>query len=266
MTFQVVVCIKQVPDTNDIRWTKHNTIQREGLDSVINPYDLAAIQLAKNIKFLNEDTQITVVTMGPKQAEDALKQAIAMGCDKAFLLTDKKFSGADTLATAYTLSQFVKTVIPDFDLIICGQQAVDGDTAQTPSSLAEKLGIEQLTNVIALKSLNKNNSVWIKNTCYCKQEVKVPHPALIATVTNNTEIIPDIKGYILAQDSEINVLNAEAINADEQCIGLKGSPTQVKDAYRPVIERNTELIEHASLEDYTNFIINEINKCKANND
>ena len=266
MTFKVIVCIKQVPDTNDIRWTKNNTIQREGLDSVINPYDLSAVQLAKNIKFLNEDTEISVVTMGPMQAQDILKQAIAMGCDKAFLLSDKRFSGADTLATAYTLSQFVKSIIPDFNLIICGQQAVDGDTAQTPSSLAEKLGIEQLTNVIALKSFNKDNSVWIKNTCDYMQEVRLPHPALIAASANNTEILPDIKGYMKAQNTVINVLDADDINANEQCIGLKGSPTQVKNAYRPHIERNTELIENASLEDYTHFIINEINKCKANND
>ena len=108
MTFKIVVCIKQVPDTTDIRWTEHNTIQRDGLDSVINPYDIGAINFANYIKSLNKEVQITVVTMGPFQAQDALHEALAMGCDEAYLLSDKKFSGADTLATAYTLSQFIK--------------------------------------------------------------------------------------------------------------------------------------------------------------
>ena len=138
MTFKVAVFIKQVPDTDDIRWTEHNTIQREGLESVINPYDIGAIQLAKNVKFLLNDCEITAVSMGPLQAKEALKEALAMGCDKAFLLCDKKFAGSDTLATAYVLSQFINTHLNDFDLIICGYQAVDGDTAQTPSSLAQK--------------------------------------------------------------------------------------------------------------------------------
>lgn len=265
MVFKIAVFIKQVPDTDDIRWTEHNTIQREGLDSIINPFDLGAIQLAKNIKFLNKDTEITVITMGPKQAEEILKQAIAMGCDKACILSDKKFSGSDTLATAYTLSQFIKTHMPDFKLIICGQQAIDGDTAQTPSSMAEKLGIPQLTNVAALKEFSEDYSVWIKDTCNYKQEVKLTHPALVAANIKDIDILPDINGYIKAQNTEITILNAEDINSDFQCIGLKGSPTQVKNAYRPVIERNTTLIENETAHNYADYIIEEINKCKAKN-
>ena len=148
MTFKIIVCIKQVPDTNDIKWTEHNTIQRDGLDSIINPYDISAIQFANNFKYVLDDVKITVVSMGPTQAKDALKEAIAIGADEANLLSDKKFSAADTLATAYTLSQFIKSKFPDFNIILCGQQAIDGDTAQTPSSLAEKLDIPQITNVV----------------------------------------------------------------------------------------------------------------------
>lgn len=266
MTFKIVVCIKQVPDTDDIKWTENNTIQREGLDSIINPYDLGAIQLAQNVKFLQPKAQIIVVTMGPKQAEEALKTALAMGADRAYLLSDRKFSGSDTLATAYTLSQFIKTIVPDYKLIICGQQAVDGDTAQTPSSTAEKLGIAQITNAIALKELNEDCSVWITDTSACKQEIKAAYPALIATVSKDVNILPDINGYIKAQNTEIEVLCAENINADSSRIGLSGSPTQVRKAFRPIITRNTTLIEDESAQNCAGYILEEISKCKAQND
>lgn len=270
MSFKIVVCIKQVPDTTDIKWTEHNTIQREGLDSIINPFDLGAIQLAKNVKFLlinrHIKAEIIVVTMGPKQAEDALKQALAMGCDRAVLLSDKKFSGADTLATAYTLSQFIKVKVPAFKLIITGQQAIDGDTAQTPSSLAQKLGIGQITNTIALKEANEAYSVWIRDTASCKQEIKSGYPSLVATTLKDVNILPDINGYMYAQDSKIEVLNAEDINADPSKIGLSGSPTQVRKAFKAEITRNTVLIENQPVRDCAEFIIEEINKCKAKND
>lgn len=266
MTFKIVVFIKQVPDTDDIKWTENNTIQREGLDSIINPYDLGAIQLAKNVKFLRGDTEIIAVSMGPKQAEEALKAALTLGADKGYLLSDRRFSGADTLATAYTLSQFVKTHVPDFKLLICGQQAIDGDTAQTPSSMAEKLDITQLTNVIALKEISEESSVWIKDTSACKQEIKLPYPALLATTIKEPNIIPDINGHIKAQNTEIKILTAEDINADISCIGFSGSPTQVKKAFRPVITRNTVLIENETAENCAGYILEEVNKCKAKND
>ena len=270
MTFKIVVCIKQVPDTSDIKWTEHNTIQRDGLDSIINPFDVGAIQLAKNVKILLKkmdlDVQINVVTMGPLQAVEMLKKAVAMGCDKAFLLSDKKFSGADTLATAYTLSQFIKTQIPDFNLVICGQQAIDGDTAQTPSSLAQKLSIAQITNVIGLKEVNKVYSVWIKDTKNSTKEIKTGHPALIATILNNTNILPNINAYIKAAQTQVTILNASDLNSDLTKIGLIGSPTQVKKAYKAEIKRNTTIIENESVENCTEYIFNEINKCRVKND
>lgn len=263
MTFKIVVCIKQVPDTNDIKWTEHNTIQREGLDSVINPYDIGAIQLAKNFKYLIPDSEITVVTMGPNQAIDALKTAVAMGCDDAVLLSDKRFSGSDTLATAYCLSQYIKTFVPDFDLIICGQQAVDGDTAQTPSSMAQKLNIEQITNVIAIKEANNDFAVCIKDTNDYKQEIKASYPFLMAVSQRDVDIIPDINGYIKAQNKTITVLNADDIKADTDSIGIKGSPTQVRKAFRPLNNRKTIRIENESVQNIADFIVNEVNKCRT---
>lgn len=266
MTFKIIVFVKQVPDTDDIKWTEHNTIQREGLDSIINPYDVAAIQLAKNVKFILKDCKILVVSMGPKQAENVLKEALAMGCDEAYLLCDKKFAGSDTLATAYVLSQFVKTQCSDFNLIVCGQQAIDGDTAQTPSSMAEKLGIPQACNVTALKDIDLSNSVWIRDTNLCTQQIKLSHPCLISTSLKNVDILPDINGYIGAQNANVVTLTAEDLFVDIDKIGIKGSPTQVKAAYRPVIERNTVVFEAKDADTIADFIISEINNCKVQND
>lgn len=270
MSFKIVVCIKQVPDTSDIKWTAQNTIQREGLDSIINPFDIGAIQLAKNIKALIKrdgvETEISVVTMGPQQAKDALRSALAMGCDNAFLLSDKRFSGADTLATAYTLSKFIKTQISDFSVIICGQQALDGDTAQTPSSMAEKLNIAQITNVAGIKEANNAYAIWHKETSEYKQDIKSGYPVLVATTLNNVTITPSINDYIVAQDKEIKTFDAQSINADFNNIGLKGSPTQVKKAYKPIIERNTIVIDSSAPNDCADLILKEIMQCRKNNE
>src|SRR5574344_90464 len=263
MTYKIVVCVKQVPNTQDIKWTESNTIQREGLESIINPYDFAAIQLAKNIKFLNTDSEIHVVSMGPLQACEALKDAVAYGCDYAYLLSDKKFSCSDTLATAYTLSEFIKNIIPDYSIVICGQQAVDGDTAQTPSSLAEKLNISQLTDIKALKALDDNCSSWIKETTKTYEEIKVSGRCLIATNIKDVELKSDINGYIKAQNCKINILKASDINTDETRIGLKGSPTFVKKAFAPDLTRETITMNDMTTAEISKFIEDKISKCRS---
>ena len=263
MTFNIVVCIKQVPDTTDIKWTEQNTIQREGLDSIVNPYDIGAILLAKSIKNFIPDTIITAVTMGPAQAKDALKEAIAMGCDEAYLLSDKKFSGADTLATAYTLSEFIKLKVPDFKLIICGQQAIDGDTAQTPSSLAEKLGIAQVTNIKELATVTDNFAELNKETDLYIQKLRLYYPALIACSLSNIEITPSINDYIKSQDKKITILDSASLNLSDEHTGIKGSPTRVKNAYRPVIERTVKLFDNQSVDECADFIMDKINNCKV---
>ena len=141
---KILVCIKQVPDTTDIKWTENNTIQREGVESIINPYDVYAIETALKLK-QSCNAEITVLTMGPNQAEDILRKALAVGCDNAVLLSDRKFAGADTYATGKTIAAAVKSKFSDFDLIICGQFAMDGDTAQTGPTIAQNLSIPQVT-------------------------------------------------------------------------------------------------------------------------
>ena len=176
---KIIICIKQVPDTTDIKWTENNTIQREGVESVTNPFDVYAIEKALQLKKELKDVEITVLTMGPAQAETILRKAIAVGCDKGILISDKKFAGADTYATAKTLASAIKSKVPEFDLILCGQFAVDGDTAQTAPELAEQLNIPQVTYT---KEINRCDGRF----AYCVRElengletVRVEFPALI---------------------------------------------------------------------------------------
>lgn len=142
---KIVVCIKQVPDTTEIKWTENNTIQRDGVESIMNPYDVWALETALKIKKSRDDVSITAITMGPNQAVDMLKKAVALGADEAILLSDKKFAGADTYATGRTLSKAIAEKADDFDLIVCGQFAIDGDTAQTGPSIASRLNLPQVT-------------------------------------------------------------------------------------------------------------------------
>ena len=231
---KILVCIKQVPDTTDIKWTENNTIQREGLESILNPYDEFAIQEALNIKSLIPNTEITAITMGPQQASEILKRAIAMGCDNAVLLSDKKFSGADTYATAKTISSAIKTNFPDFDLIICGQFAIDGDTAQTGPGIASFLNIPQVTFV-------KNIRKYEENCLYAQREledgietVKVEFPALICVLKRDYEPArPTIQGTIKANKAEIKILGVDDIGLTPEEVGIKGSPTFVSKAFRP---------------------------------
>ena len=153
---KIALCIKQVPDTTDIRWTENNTIQREGVESVINPYDLYAMDFALKLKSMVADSTVTIFTMGPGQAENMLKKALALGCDDAVLISDKKFAGADTYATGLTIASAIRTVMPDFDLVVCGQFAVDGDTAQTGPNIANFLDLPQVTYVKSIVGIEEN--------------------------------------------------------------------------------------------------------------
>jgi len=240
----IVVCIKQVVDTNDIKWTKNNTIDREGVQSIINPCDVLAIETALRLK--NENTKITVITMGPPQAKDALKTALAMGCDDAYLLSDKKFSGADTVATSRTLAAAIEHIQPNFDLVICGQFASDGDTAQTGPSIAQKLSIEQITYVSEIAKLDANQKTITaqRNADEQIELVQSPLPALICVCDCPFEarnILID--GYIKAQNTEIKTLNADDLNLSREDVGIKGSPTYVSKAFRAVSIREKNIVK-----------------------
>lgn len=238
---KIALCIKQVPDTTDIRWTENNTIQREGVESIINPFDVYAAELALKLKSQIKDTEITVFTMGPKQAEDMLRKVLALGCDNAVLISDKKFAGADTYATGLTISRAIKTAVPDFDLIICGQFAVDGDTAQTGPNIASFLGIPQVTYVKNYMSISNEGLILTREMEDGIETVKVQLPALICALKQDNEPNrPRINGIISAAKKEIKILSMDDIGLTSEYTGLKGSPTNVSKAFRNISSHNVQ--------------------------
>ncbi len=230
---KILVCIKQVPDTTDIKWTENNTIQREGVESIINPYDVYALETALKLK-KSTGAEITVLTMGPEQAKDILRKALAIGCDNAVLLSDKKFAGADTYSTGKTIAAAIKSKLSDFDLIICGQFAIDGDTAQTGPTIANKLDIPQVTYVKAVTECSEQHLTVKREIEEGTEILKVHLPALICVLKGFEEPTrPLINGIIKAQDAEITVYSHEDIGLQPDETGLRGSPTYVSRAFRP---------------------------------
>ncbi len=238
---KIALCIKQVPDTTDIRWTENNTIQREGVESIINPYDVYAVEFALKLKSEIENTEITVFTMGPAQASSMLRKVLALGCDDAVLISDKKFSGADTYATGMTISGAIRRFLPNFDLIICGQFAVDGDTAQTGPNIASFLDIPQVTYVKDLIHGTNKTLTVTREMEDGVETVKVKLPALICILQQNFEPHrAKINGIIRASKKEIKICTLDDIGYDANKVGLRGSPTFVSKAFRNLPTHNAQ--------------------------
>ena len=238
---KIALCIKQVPDTTDIKWTENNTIQRDGVESIINPYDTYAMEFALNIKRQVAETTITVFTMGPSQAEEMLRKALAIGCDDAILISDKKFAGADTYATGQTISQAIKTILPDYDLVVCGQFAVDGDTAQTGPCIASFLNIPQVTYVENFIRYDNKKLQVTKLTEDGIETVEVETPALVCILTQSFETTrAKINGIISASKKEIRHCTYEDLGLPAEKLGLKGSPTYVSRAFRNISTHNAQ--------------------------
>ena len=240
---RIALCIKQVPDTADIKWTENNTIQREGVESIINPFDSYAIETAVRLKEKIKDVHVTVLTMGPPQAEEILKKAISMGVDEGFLVSDRKFAGADTVATSRTLAQAIKEKVGDVDLIICGQFATDGDTAQTGPSIAQHLNIPQVTYVKEILGY-KDGFLTVKREIEDGIEiVKTTLPAVLCMLKCDYEPRrPLINGFIKAQNTKIPAYSMEDIKLSAEEVGMKGSPTYVSRAFRPEQKQGGEVI------------------------
>lgn len=236
---KIVVCLKQVPDTKDIKWTDKGTMIREGVESILNPYDEIALEYALKIKDKFPQAKIIVLSMGPAQAKELLRVAVARGADEAFLISDKKFSGADTLATSYTIAAAIKSVIPDFDLIITGQFAIDGDTGQTPSNIAVELGIENITFVKNILDFDEEKITLLRETEDGFERLKSSYPVMASVLKNDIELRHySIKNYIKSFDSDIKVLDKSELNVEDEKIGFKGSPTYVSATFTPKFERN----------------------------
>jgi len=235
--------VKQVPGTNEVKMNKEtNTIIREGVEAIINPFDEYAIEEGVRIKE-KMSGEVTVISMGIPKVADLLRETVAVGVDNAVLLSDRAFAGADSLATAYALSMGIRK-IGAYDVIICGKQATDGDTAQVGPSLAEKLGIPHTTYVRKIEEVTPNTIRCQRMTEDGYEVIEMPLPAVITVVKEiNEPRLPSIKGKLKARKTEVTVYTADDIGADKNLCGLKGSPTQVVKTFVPVHEIKAEMID-----------------------
>ena len=230
---KIIVCVKQVPDAKDVRLDPvTNTLAREGVASIMNPYDQHALEEAVRL-VEKHGGEVTVISMGPPQAEEVLRQSISCGADHAVLITDRAFAGADTWATAYTLEKAVRT-LGAFDLIICGKQAIDGDTAQVGPGLAMRFDMPCIACVQKVREV-KGASIVVERMMDDGYDiVETDFPALLTVVKDiNEPRVPSLKGKMRAKKAEIKRLSAMDIGADPSCIGLPGSPTQVMKVFPP---------------------------------
>lgn len=227
---KIIVCIKQVPDTTEVRLDPQTgTLIRDGVPSIINPDDKSGLEAALRIKD-EVGAHITVLTMGPPQADVALREALAMGADRAILLTDRAFAGADTWATSCTLAAAIKEL--EYDLVIAGRQAIDGDTAQVGPQIAEHLNLPQVSYVEDLTL--EGDSIILKRVFEDGYHlVKVKPPCLITTLKEMNEArFMSVGGVLDAYKAkEVEVWNLKDIQVDVENIGLKGSPTKVKKSF-----------------------------------
>ena len=237
----IIVCIKQVPDTTEIKINPvTGTLIRDGVPSIMNPDDKGGLELALSLKD-KYGANVTVITMGPPQAELILREAFAMGADRAILLTDRKFAGADTLATSHALAGALKTL--DYDLIIAGRQAIDGDTAQVGPQMAEHLGLPQVSYVAGF-DVKDGKFIVKKETEEGYQILEVEGPALLTVLASAYKArYMSVPGIVDAYSKEIEIWGADKIDVEESKLGLKGSPTRVNKAFTKGLKQAGEVFE-----------------------
>jgi len=229
----IIVCIKQVPETTEVRINPEtNTLIREGVKSIINPFDVYAIEEGVRLKE-RFGGKVTIVTMGPPQADAALREAISLGADEGILVCDRAFAGSDTWATSYTLSGAIKK-IGAFDLIICGKQASDGDTAQVGPGISTHLNIPQVTYVKKVEDASEKSMRVERLMEEGYEIIETPLPALLTVVKEiNEPRLPSLKGMMKAKSAKIIIWGQKDLDLDVQNIGLCGSPTQVVKIFTP---------------------------------
>jgi electron transfer flavoprotein beta subunit len=271
MSFRIICLAKQVPDTRNVgkdAMKADGTVNRAALPAIFNPEDLHALEQALRIKDMHEDAEVILLTMGPARAAEIIREAMYRGADKGYLITDRKFAGSDTLATSYVLSQAIKKLAP-YHLVISGRQAIDGDTAQVGPQTAEKLGIPQVTYAEEIISLTDKEIVIKRRLERGVETVKAPLPLAI-TVHNSaphcrprigkrlmkykhartiTELQSEIRDYTeLYQNRpylQIDEWGVDEIKADQEFLGLSGSPTKVKKIENVVLQhKETQVIRN----------------------
>ena len=240
---KIIVCIKQVPNTTEIKIDPvTNTLKRDGVPSIINPDDKAAIEAALQLKE-SSGAQVTVISMGPPQAEKALREALAMGADEAFLITDRAFGGSDTLATSTIIAAAIKKL--GCDVVFCGRQAIDGDTAQVGPQIAEHLGIPQITYAAGLSFDEATGVLTVKRQFEDRyQTLQVSGMCLVTMLS--TMVKPRYMNVwdIVSQDEkEVGKITNEDLQLEKAACGLSGSPTKVKASFTKQLDKTVETLE-----------------------
>ena len=253
---KILVCIKQVPDTTEIKINPvTGTLIRDGVPSIMNPDDKGGLEVALRLKD-EFGAEVTVITMGPPQADAILREAMAMGADRAILLTDRKFAGADTLATSNALAGALRCL--EWDLIIAGRQAIDGDTAQVGPQIAEHLDIPQISYVADVKYDGQKTFRVKKETEDGYQILEVEAPCLFTVLASAVKPrYMSVGGIVDVFDREVEIWTADRISVEEEKLGLKGSPTKVKKAFAKGLKSAGEVHE-IEPEEAVNLIISKL--------
>lgn len=253
---KIIVCIKQVPDTSEVKLDpKTNTLIRDGVPSIINPDDKSGIEAALRIKEQVGGT-VTVVCMGPPQADVAIREALAMGCDDGILISGREFGGSDTLATSTIIAAGIKTL--DYDLIITGRQAIDGDTAQVGPQIAEHLGLPQVSYAEDIQVENENSIIVKRQYEDRYQKIRIKTPCVITALTELAEPrYMSVSGTVDAYAKEIKVLGFDELKdkLNPEHIGLKGSPTNVVQSFTKQAKGAGTVLKNASADEAVKAII-----------
>ncbi|NSJ91535.1 electron transfer flavoprotein subunit beta/FixA family protein [Coprococcus sp. MSK.21.13] len=259
---KILVCIKQVPGTTKVEVDeKTGVLKRDGIDSKMNPYDLYALETALKLKE-GFGGEIKVVTMGPPQAKEIIKEAYAMGADDGVILSDRRFAGADVLATSYTLYQGIKK-LGEYDLIICGKQTTDGDTAQVGPEMAEYLDIPHIANVLKINKVKENSLIVEMDMPESVELAEIKFPCLITVDKDIFQPrLPSYKRKKITERKEIKMYSLDDFDdKNEYNYGLNGSPTQVEKIFPPPVNEHKEIWEGDSLE-LGNRVFEELKKLK----
>ncbi|NLI92757.1 MAG: electron transfer flavoprotein subunit beta/FixA family protein [Peptococcaceae bacterium] len=256
-----LICLKQVPDSSEVRIDPAtNTLIREGVPSIINPYDAHALEEAMRLKE-KFGGKVTIISMGPPQAKEALRKAMTFGADRAILLSDRMFAGSDSLATAYILTVAIQTIndTDPVDVVLCGKEAIDGDTAQTGPGIAERLGYEQLTYVIKIRDMDQSSITVERKMEDGREVLKAKLPVLITVEKELNDLrYASLPNMMKAAAYEPEVWEAKRLPFDPSQMGLKGSPTSVSRIFAPPAKSGGEILD--GLQDPVGTAVNVVEK------
>ena len=262
LDLRIVVCIKQVPETTEVEFDEETgRLIREGVAAVVNPFDEYAVEEGLRLREAYGGV-VRVVSMGPPWAAESIRDALAMGADEGFLVTDRAFAGADTWATSLTLAEAIKSM-GEYDIILCGLKTTDGDTGQTGPEIAEHLGIPHVCYVSSIEKVSRDGIVVKRLTDEGVEILETGLPVLLTVNKDiNTPRLPTLRGRLRAKKAEIREITNQTLGLDPKEIGLEGSFTRVVKIFEPEAHEGGEIIE-GSPEELADAIIEKLRECRV---